>query len=138
VIPGALGGRVANCFTMAARRLLSRPQKCYTCCMSFARSLLVVLCAAQAGGTALAAYVLPPRSDVAPVVEPVARKGTRAYKPDGAAPALPADAAQTNSPSGDDALAQCIATWDAGTHISPSKWREICKRQLKDRDAMYR
>ena len=123
---------------MAKRRLLSRQQKCYLRGMSFARSLLVVLCAAQAGDTALAAYVIPPpRSDVAPVVEPVARKGTRAYRPDGATPAVPADTAQPNSPSGDDALAQCIATWDAGTHISPSKWREICKRQLNDRDAAY-
>jgi hypothetical protein len=123
---------------MAVCRLLSRLQKCYLRGMSFARSLLVVLCAAQAGDTALAANVVPPpRPDVAPVVEPVARKGTRAYRPDGATPAVPADAAQANSTSGDDALAQCIATWDAGTHISPSKWREICKRQLNDRDAAY-
>lgn len=104
--------------------------------MSFARSLLVVLCAAQAGDTALAAYgIPPPRSDVASVVEPVERKGTRAYKPDGVTPAVPADAAQAKSPAGDDALDQCIATWDAGTHISPSKWREICKRQLKENAA---
>jgi hypothetical protein len=106
--------------------------------MSFARSLLVVLCAAQAGDAAFAAtFFAPLRSDVAPVVEPVARKGTRAYKADEAAPAVPADATQAKSPRDDEALAQCIATWDAGTHISPSKWREICKRQLKDRDAAY-
>jgi len=124
---------------MLVRRLLTLLQECYICGMSFARSLLVVLCTAQAGDTALAAYVIPPpRSDMAPIVEPVARKGTRAYRPDGAAPAVPADAAQGTAQSGDDALAQCIATWDAGTHITPSKWREICKRQLKDRDAAYR
>lgn len=124
---------------MAARRLLSRPQGCYIAGMSFARSLLVVLCAAQAGDAAVAAYVIaPPRSGVVPVVEQIARKGTRAYKPDGATPALPADASQAKSPPGDDALAQCIATWDAGTHISPSNWREICKRQLNDRDNAYR
>jgi len=124
---------------MLLRRLLSRRQKCYIPGMPFARSLLVMLCAAQAGDAAFAATAIAPlRSDVAPVVEPVARKGTRAYRPDGAAPAVPADASQAKSPAGDDALAQCIATWDAGTHISPSKWREICKRQLNDRDAMYR
>ena len=107
--------------------------------MSFARSLLVVICAAQAGDTAVAAYVsAPPRPGVVSVVEQIARKGTRAYKPDGASPALPADASQTESPTSDDALAQCIAAWDAGTHISPSNWREICKRQLNDRDNAYR
>ena len=57
--------------------------------MPFARSLLVMLCAAQAGDAAFAATAIAPlRSDVAPVVEPVARKGTRAYRPDGAAPAV--------------------------------------------------
>jgi hypothetical protein len=29
-------------------------------------------------------------------------------------------------------------TWDTGTHITKSKWREICQRQLKDREDMYR
>ena len=107
--------------------------------MSLARSLVLVLCAAQAGHGALAASVIaPPAVDMAQVVEPAARKGTRAYKSDSVTPAVPADAAQAKSPPSDDALKQCIATWDAGTHISPSKWREICKRQLKDRDAMYR
>ena len=105
--------------------------------MSFARSLLLVLCAAQAGCAALAASVAAP-AGVPPIIEPVARKGTRAYTPDGAMPTDPADASQAKSPSGDDALKQCLATWDAGTHISPSKWREICVRQLNDRDAMYR
>ena len=108
--------------------------------MSFARSLLVVLCTAQAGHGAFAAssVIAPPAARMAPLVEPVARKGTRAYNADGVTPAVPADASQAKSPPADDALEQCIATWDAGTHISPSKWREICKRQLKDRDAMYR
>ena len=134
-VPGT-PGVVVYSFTILMRRLLSRRQKCYVRGMSFARSLLVVLCAAQAGDTAIAAYVIPtPRSDMAPVVEPVARKGTRAYRPDDAAPAIPADASQAKSPSGDDALQQCIATWDEGTHISPSKWREICVRQLKENAA---
>jgi hypothetical protein len=124
---------------MPAHRLLGRPLGCYIPAMSFARSLFVVLCAAQAGHGAFAASVIaPPTADMAPLVEPVARKGTRAYKADGVTPAVPADDSQAKSKPGDDALEQCIATWDAGTHISPSKWREICKRQLNDRDAMYR
>lgn len=107
--------------------------------MPFARSLLVVLCAAQAGDAVFAAPVMAPApAGVAPIIEPVQRKGTRAYKADGTQPAASADTAPAKSPSGDDALAQCIATWDAGTHITPSKWREICVRQLKDRDSMYR
>jgi hypothetical protein len=82
--------------------------------------------------------IAPAPPGVAPISEPTQRKGTRAYKADGTQSAVPADAAPAKSPSGDDALAQCIATWDAGTHITPSKWREICVRQLKDRDSMYR
>ena len=79
---------------MPARRLLGRPQRCYIPGMSLARSLLVVLCAAQAGHGAFAASVIaPPAVDMAQVVEPAARKGTRAYKSDGVAPAVPADAA---------------------------------------------
>ncbi len=124
---------------MLVRRLLTRPQECYIRGMSFARSILAVLCAAQAGHGAFAASAIaPPAAGIAQVVEPAARKGTRAYRPDGAAPPVPADAAQGTAQSGDDALAQCIASWDAGTHISPSNWREICKRQLRDRDAAYR
>ncbi len=64
----------------------------------------------------------------------VTRKGTRNYfLEDGTAPEA--------SPVGSDpaseakALEDCIAIWDAGTHITKSKWREICQRQLKERGA---
>jgi hypothetical protein len=104
------------------------------------RSLtFVVLCVAQVGHAALAGSPIaeaPPGAT--PLVESAARKGTRAYRPgdDAAAavPALPALPPQTKAPAGSDALDQCMGTWDAGTHITKSKWREICIRQLKDRD----
>jgi hypothetical protein len=95
----------------------------------------VVLCAAQFGHAALAGSPIaeaPPGAD--PIVEPAARKGTRAYTPDGTETAVPAATPQVTAPAGTDALAQCMDTWDAGTHITKSKWREICIRQLKDRD----
>ena len=108
--------------------------------MRYTRSLtLVVLCAAaQVGHAALAGSLIaetPP--GVTPIVEPAARKGTRAYTPDGAetaVPAVPAVTPQAKPAADTDALDQCMRTWDAGTHISKSKWREICIRQLKDRD----
>jgi len=32
-------------------------------------------------------------------------------------------------------LEGCMATWDASTHISKDKWREICRRQIRARAA---
>ncbi len=108
--------------------------------MALTRVLLFVgLCLAQVGPAALARPLPLASFDGSPVIEVQARKGTRLYSPDGtaAAPTLPADTA-TQAQSAEDALEQCMNTWDTGTHITKSKWREICKRQLKDRDEMYR
>ena len=111
---------------------------CYSTAMPFARSLLlVVLCAVQGGHAALAApYVSQTGPGAFPTLESVARKGTRSYMPDGAAPTAPSDSSEAQAPGSSDALDQCMATWDAGTHISKSKWREICKRQLNDLDTI--
>lgn len=75
-----------------------------------------------------------------PAVHLAARKGTRNFRTDDAdapgapststAPALPdkpADAADTHT------LESCMATWDKGTHISKSRWREICQRNINAR-----
>jgi hypothetical protein len=65
------------------------------------------------------------------------RKGTRNYIPD----TYSDQVLQDTTPAGSEketetkALDDCIATWDAGTHITKSKWREICKRQIKERGA---
>lgn len=118
------------------RRLSLKRRACYISGMPLIRSFtFVVLCAAQVGHAALAGSPIaetPPGAT--PIVEPAARKGTRAYTPDGTATALPTVTPETSAPAGSDALAQCMDTWDAGTHITKSKWREICIRQLKDRD----
>jgi hypothetical protein len=127
----------------AAVRLSGGRLACYIPVMRYTRPLtFVVLCAAaQVGHAALAGSLIaetPP--GVTPIVEPAARKGTRAYTPDGtetavpAVPAVPAVTPEVAAPAANDALAQCMDTWDAGTHITKSKWREICIRQLKDRD----
>jgi hypothetical protein len=101
--------------------------------------LLVALCTAQVGPAALARPLPLAPFDASPVIEVQARKGTRLYTPDGTgtAPVAPADTA-TQAQSAEEALEQCMNTWDTGTHITKSKWREICQRQLKDRDDMYR
>ncbi len=30
-----------------------------------------------------------------------------------------------------------MAIWDAATHITKSKWREICRRQVNERSAAH-
>jgi hypothetical protein len=73
-------------------------------------------------------------SNVLPVVDAAGRKGTRNYTGD-ATTATQSDATETKPAVTAEALEQCMATWDTGTHITKAKWREICKRQLEDRDA---
>jgi hypothetical protein len=68
-------------------------------------------------------------------LQPIARKGTRNYVPD-AIPDSQADTAATDPAAEKKALADCIEIWDAKTHITKSKWREICKRQIKERGAL--
>lgn len=60
------------------------------------------------------------------------RKGTRNYRNDGSSTSTPSTPSTTEyrAPTRAEKLQYCIDTWDAGTHISKSKWREICKRQL--------
>ncbi len=62
----------------------------------------------------------------------VARKGTRVYDADTEV-SHDASRAGSDATSEAKALADCIAIWDQGTHITPGKWREICQRQLKER-----
>lgn len=81
--------------------------------------LIATLCVPLAAGAALA--------------DPDARKGTRNYRPDGAAPTATDTPAQSSGQSRDEKLQQCMETWDKGTHITKPKWKEICIRQLDDR-----
>ena len=119
-----------------AQRLNVGREACYISTMSFTRSVtFVILCAAQVGQGALAArFVAAAPPDTRPAMEPVARKGTRAYTAGDTTATSPVEAPLTSPSTKDDALAQCISTWDAGTHITKSKWREICVRQLKEND----
>lgn len=98
-------------------------------------SLLALLVGHVATAAVAAPAVLEQTVDVAQLTEPSGRKGTRNYKADDlAAPALPPSATtKTEGLSVKDKLDQCMETWDAGTHITKSKWREICRRQLNDR-----
>ena len=69
------------------------------------------------------------------MVQRVARKGTRNYSP---GDSLTSD---DNTPAKPDAIAEakaledCLRAWDAGTHITQSHWKEICKRQVNERGA---
>ena len=94
--------------------------------------LAIVLVAAPLG--AGAAPVGADGPDASPLVEPAQRKGTRNYRPDGSAPATTDGGSQTSTISKNEKLDQCMATWDEGTHITKSKWREICLRQLDARE----
>jgi hypothetical protein len=35
-------------------------------------------------------------------------------------------------------MKSCMATWDKGTHITTTRWREICARTLKDQEVVRR
>ena len=68
-----------------------------------------------------------------PVVHRVARRGTRNYVP-GDSDALTVPSTATDDGAVDrDPLKECMETWDAATHITKSKWREICERQIRER-----
>jgi hypothetical protein len=99
--------------------------------------LLVLCCVLAQGAAAGASLALPgsePTAAAGSLVLPVAaRKGTRNYAPDAAPVVQDAGPAGADAASDAKALADCIAIWDAGTHITRSKWREICQRQLKER-----
>jgi hypothetical protein len=114
------------------------PDACYMTSMPFARSLFILVCCTAPVGHAACAgfFVAETEPDALQILEPVARKGTRSYMSDSAATAAPADAQQAPAAVSTDALDQCMATWDASTHISKSNWKDICKRQLKESDAM--
>jgi hypothetical protein len=99
------------------------------------RSFLFLVCTLPIGAEAIAAPVVAQATgDVAQMAEPTARKGTRNYRDGEATTPAPADTTTMKSDglSFDDKLTQCMETWDTGTHITKTKWREICKRQLED------
>jgi len=98
---------------------------------------VVALCCAIAQWAAAGPSLALPGSEPLAASSPdllrlVARKGTRNYTSE-TGMSLPDTAADGPDPA--KALEDCIAIWDAGTHITKSKWREICKRQLKERGA---
>ncbi|CAN1722997.1 exported protein of unknown function [Hyphomicrobium sp. 1Nfss2.1] len=64
------------------------------------------------------------------LTDPGSRKGTRNYKA-GAEAVIPET--ESKGLSNKEKIAQCMDTWDTGTHITKSKWREICQRQLNER-----
>ena len=103
--------------------------------MVLARPFLAVLfLAAPLGGGAFAAPLGADGPDANPMLEQAQRKGTRNYRPDGTAPPAADAGSQASTVSKDEKLDQCMDTWDKGTHITKSKWREICLRQLDARE----
>jgi hypothetical protein len=72
------------------------------------------------------------------VVETEGRKGTRVYTPDdseGYDPLAEEEkATATHEPTTEERIDQCMASWDAETHITKSGWRLICQRQIKDNE----
>jgi hypothetical protein len=124
-------------FTMDAAASRCAAARMYGARMILARTFLLVGLAATPVADAWATPLRFDRNNPgAPLTERIAdpgvRKGTRAYRPDGTAATTSEPAPETTpSISAKDKLDQCLDTWDAGTHITKSKWREICQRQLK-------
>ena len=67
------------------------------------------------------------------VVKSEGRKGTRLYRPDPdeAAAAAKWEAAHADQ-TANKKLDDCLASWDAKTHIAKSNWRQICEREIKN------
>lgn len=93
---------------------------------------MIVLLAAPLGGGAFAAPLGADGPDASTLVEPAQRKGTRNYRSDGTT--ATDTTTTTTAASRSEKLSQCMDTWDKGTHITKSKWREICLRQLDARE----
>ena len=101
-------------------------------CALGALSLLAATTGAHAAGwSAVVASSTPAISSSSPVVTiDTGRKGTRSYRPNSGGDTTVPDVTDYAAPTPAEKLQHCIEIWDAGTHISKSKWREICKRQL--------
>jgi hypothetical protein len=93
---------------------------------------MIALLAAPLGGGAFAAPLGADGPEASTLVEPAQRKGTRNYRADGTT--ATDTTTTTTAASRDEKLSQCMDTWDKGTHITKSKWREICLRQLDARE----
>ncbi len=93
---------------------------------------MIALLAAPLGGSAFAAPLVADGPDASTLVEPAQRKGTRNYRSDGTT--ATDTTTTTTAASRSEKLSQCMDTWDKGTHITKSKWREICLRQLDARE----
>lgn len=99
--------------------------------------LLAVSLSFALAGPSLAAVAVAIKGAKLPV-ELAARKGTRIYTPGEADTTPPADSTGTSAKTSDadpNSLEGCMAIWDKGTHITRSKWSEICRRQIKERQA---
>ncbi len=97
---------------------------------------MIALLAAPLGGGAFSAPLGADDPDASTLVEQAQRKGTRNYRSDGttATGTTATDTTTTTTASRSEKLSQCMDTWDKGTHITKSKWREICLRQLDARE----
>jgi hypothetical protein len=95
------------------------------------RTFLWLLCAALLG-LADQALALDPskfttnsRSTVVSKIE--GRKGTRIYTPDTLEPTT-----TSHEQNSKEKIDECMASWDAKTHITKAAWRKICERQLSE------
>jgi len=100
--------------------------------LEMASGMPISVARARTGGLAQSLPSHEPAHDL----EIAARKGTRTYQPGDAAPAAPMATdgeRQSTPPAGTDAHDNCMALWDADTHMTKDEWRESCKRVIKER-----
>jgi hypothetical protein len=108
---------------MFARRTLCR--------FAYAQLVLAALsepALALDGSEASARIVAKPTS---PVVMVAGRQGTRNYRPDAAESSAQAQENSAQLEETKTRLDQCMVSWDRGTHITQSSWRQICEREIK-------
>ena len=135
------GARIPQCFTIAARKGSTTARTVVELGMAQLRIALIALCALPLGAAANAGtWAAMTMSDATPndtgVTQDIAaRKGTRNFRSDGGSATTTTPSTTDINPSAGtspaEKIRQCMETWDTGTHISKSKWREICQRQLR-------
>ncbi len=101
----------------------------------FFMSALLVIDAAVGSARALEGSKISTTGSNPLVAKIEGRKGTRLYRPapDESAAAVKWEAEHSEQ-TAKEKLNNCMASWDAKTHIAKSNWRQICEREIKNNE----
>ena len=97
--------------------------------MRYPKYLAMLFCSfALMGAPAFAEEEAKPRV----VLKPAKERGERGPDPQNNPTMALTPGAEENKHNVDKDFSQCIADWDAATHMTKREWRSACRRALKD------